>query len=67
MIGRLLRRLDAHGLDDPDANEGFPEDRCPTCGRPVADHVGRHPYTGPLAHHAPAKWPHRFYALLELI
>ena len=55
MIGRLLRRLDAHGMDDPDANEGFPEDRCPVCDRPIIDHRG-----------GPAKWPHRFYALLEL-
>ena len=63
MIGRLLRRLDAHGLDDPDANEGFPEDRCPVCGRPMIDHVGRSWGDHPPA----AKWPHRFYSLLELI
>lgn len=49
----LLARLDAYGTDDPDFNEGFPEDRCPVafCGRPVDEH--------PL-------WKHRIAALVNM-
>lgn len=35
---KLWARLDRYGADDPDFNEGFPEDRCPVCERPVIDH-----------------------------
>lgn len=47
----LLARLDAYGTDDPDFNEGFPEDRCPLCGEAVDLH--------PL-------WRHRIAALTAL-
>lgn len=52
MFRRLLARLDSFGTDDPDFNEGFPEDRCPICGRPVVEH--------PL-------WTHRWAALTTII
>lgn len=35
---KFLHRLDAYGTDDPDFREGHPEDRCPLCSEPVADH-----------------------------
>jgi len=38
MIRRLLNRLDKFGTEDPDFQEGHPEDRCPTCDGAVADH-----------------------------
>jgi murein DD-endopeptidase MepM/ murein hydrolase activator NlpD len=38
MIRRWLDRLDAYGMDDPDAREGHPEDRCPVCDGAVVDH-----------------------------
>lgn len=37
-IAGLVARLDAVGTDDPDFTEGFPEDRCPLCEKPVVDH-----------------------------
>lgn len=48
-----IRRLDTYGTDDPDFNEGHPEDRCPVawCGRPVVDHPC---------------WRHRIAALINL-
>jgi hypothetical protein len=70
MIRRLLARLDAHGLDRPAAIEGFPEDRCPVCGRPMIDHPAASAVAlafGTRSRAYPAKWPHRFYSLLELI
>lgn len=48
----LLTRLDAYGTDDPDFNEGHPEDRCPVCEKPVVDHPC---------------WRHRFYALMGIV
>lgn len=48
----LLTRLDAYATDDPDFNEGHPEDRCPLCELPVIDH--------------PA-WRHRRHALLPVL
>lgn len=48
----LLARLDAYGTDDPDFNEGFPEDRCPVCEKPVVDHPC---------------WRHRLTALLSIV
>lgn len=59
----FLARLDAYGTDDPDFNEGHPEDRCPVCGAPVYDHPGQNPI--PWWH--PAKWPHRRHALLAIL
>ena len=53
----LFDHLDAFGMDDPDNNEGHPEDRCSTCGRPVDEHQG-HP-----ARRASTVWLHRFHAL----
>jgi hypothetical protein len=35
---KLLGELDAYGMDDPDNNEGFPEDRCSICEHPIIDH-----------------------------
>ena len=48
----LLTRLDVYGTDDPDFQEGHPEDRCPLC----SDAVDRHPC-----------WPHRRAAATELV
>lgn len=45
-------RLDEYGTDDPDFNEGHPEDRCPLCD----DAVDLHPC-----------WRHRRAALLDII
>lgn len=56
----LLARLDAYGADDPDNNEGFYEDRCSVCERPILDHVGRGGTEG-------AKWSHRWHALLDMM
>lgn len=52
MIRRLLDRLDAFGMADPDAREGHPEDRCPVCSGAIADH----PY-----------WRHRRAAAFALL
>lgn len=56
----LLARLDAYGADDPDFNEGHPEDRCPVmfCEAPVIDH--------PVRGGRRAKWRHRFAAVVGL-
>lgn len=51
MITAWLAQLDAYGMDDPDNNEGQPEDRCNVCEHPMVDH----PVRGGLR----AKWPHR--------
>lgn len=60
----LFRRLDTYGTDDPDFNEGHPEDRCPLCEWPVSDHV-----VGPTLPDGfqRAKWAHRRAALLDMI
>lgn len=47
----IFSRLDAYDTDDPGYGEGHPEDRCPLCERPVADHPC---------------WRHRFMALLDI-
>ncbi|AHJ86576.1 hypothetical protein Jolie2_26 [Mycobacterium phage Jolie2] len=52
MIRRLLDRLDAYGMNDPDANEGHPEDRCPVCPRAMDEHPC---------------WPHRRKAAFALL
>lgn len=65
-----LRTLDAYGTDDPDFNEGQPEDRCPVCGWPVLDHPAASPVAlafGTTARAYPAKWPHRRAAALALL
>lgn len=49
---KWLSRLDAVSTDDPDFNEGHPEDRCPLCERPVIDHPC---------------WAHRRAAVRELL
>ena len=49
---RIRDRLDAFGTDDPDFNEGHPEDLCPLalCERPVVDHpCARHRVAALLA------------------
>ncbi|TQK29363.1 hypothetical protein [Arthrobacter sp. SLBN-53] len=56
----ILGHLDAYGTDDPDFNEGHPEDRCPVCGAPVAGHVG-----GELPD-SRIKWQHRRHAVLAI-
>lgn len=61
-----LARLDAYGTDDPDFNEGHPEDRCPLCEWPVIDHRTWPPRRGQLVAWR-AKWPHRRAALLDMI
>ena len=65
MIGRLLDRLDAFGLDDPDANEGQIEDRCPVCEWPMIDHT-RYGYDGLTPIRPRAKWPHRRAAAVAI-
>lgn len=46
----FLARLDAYGTDDPDFNEGHPEDRCPVCEGAVVDHpTARHRWRALLA------------------
>lgn len=62
VLRRWLAKLDAYGTDDPDYNEGHPEDRCPVCGAPVVDHVGR-----ALPDAQWAKWRHRRRALLSAL
>ncbi|MFN3005153.1 hypothetical protein [Mycolicibacterium wolinskyi] len=52
MLRALLSRLDAYATDDPDFNEGHPEDRCPLCEKPVVDHPC---------------WRHRACAALEML
>jgi hypothetical protein len=59
MFSRWLRLLDQTGMDDPDNNEGFPEDRCNVCERPMIDHPARGGRR--------AKWPHRRAALAGII
>jgi hypothetical protein len=63
MIRRLLTRLDVYGTDEPGFREGHPEDRCPVCERPVADHLGGAWIPDRLS---PAKWPHRRAAAFAL-
>lgn len=48
----FLARLDAYGTNDPDYNEGHPEDRCPVCEDAVTDHP---------------TWRHRIHALLAVL
>ncbi|WP_241205910.1 hypothetical protein [Mycobacterium sp. PSTR-4-N] len=49
----LFDHLDVFGI----GNEGQPEDRCDTCGRPVDEHQGR------PARRASTVWIHRWHAL----
>lgn len=60
----LFRRLDTYGTDDPDFNEGHPEDRCPVCDWPVTEHL-----VGPTLPDGfqRAKWPHRRAALVAIV
>ena len=70
MIRRLLDTLDRFGMNDPDANEGFPEDRCPVCSKPVVDHPAASAVAlafGTSRHAYPAKWPHRRAAAFALL
>lgn len=59
---RLFDCLDRHGTDDPDFNEGHPEDRCPLCTWPVRHHPG---FGLPDADWA--KWAHRRAAVVDII
>ena len=56
-----IARLDTFGMNDPDNNEGHPEDRCTVCERPIGDH--RPTYSSPRV---PARWPHRRAAAAAL-
>ena len=56
MLSRWLRLLDQTGMDDPDNNEGFPEDICTICDRRIVDHPGRE--MDGIGNRS-AKWPHR--------
>lgn len=60
----FLTWLDAYGTDDPDFNEGHPEDRCPLCEWPVCDHPGQPGYDNLPPR---AKWPHRRAALVAIL
>lgn len=59
MIRKLLALCDEYGTELPGFNEGHPEDRCPICERPVADH----PCRGGTA----AKWAHRRTVLFSAL
>lgn len=59
MIRSLFGFLDSYGLEDPDNNEGFIEDRCSYCDRPVVDHTAEGLFR--------ARWRHRRAALSSLI
>lgn len=64
-----LSRLDRYGMDDPDNNEGHPEDRCNVCEWPIVDHPAASAVAlafGTSRHAYPAKWPHRWRALLRI-
>ena len=66
----LLARLDVYGTNDPDFNEGHPEDRCPLCDRPVCDHPVASAVAmafGPAGQAYPARWPHRWHALIAIL
>lgn len=60
----LLERLDAYGTTHPGFREGHPEDRCPICDWPVADH-GRAELLLVTRTQA-ALWPHRRAAAVAL-
>ncbi|MCX2931423.1 hypothetical protein ORI20_14150 [Mycobacterium sp. CVI_P3] len=59
-----LHHLDRIGMDDPDNNEGFPEDICTVCERRIVDHPGHEMYG---LGNGSARWPHRRAALARLI
>lgn len=70
---KLLDRLDRYATDEAGFNEGHPEDRCPLCEWPVADHLGEH-YAfqatdgdGWIGDGSAAKWPHRRAAAAALL
>ena len=60
---KLLARLDAHKMYDPDNREGHVEDICNLCGSRIVDHPG-HEYEG--IGNGSARWPHRWNAAAEL-
>ena len=62
----LFDHLDTFGMDDPDNNEGHPEDICNVCfgDRRVVDHPGHE--IGGIGDRS-AKWPHRRAALVRLL
>lgn len=66
MLTVWLHHLDVIGMDDPDNNEGHPEDRCSICEWPIIDHPGRERWNGRWTVGA-AKWPHRRAVLIGLI
>lgn len=63
-IADWIAQLDTMGMDDPDNNEGHPEDICSVCDRPIVDHPGRESFG--LGDQS-ARWPHRYSAVLRLI
>lgn len=64
MITAGLRHLDRIGMDDPDNNEGHPEDICMVCDRRIVDHPGRERFG---IGDGSARWPHRRAVLIGLI
>lgn len=59
-MARPFATLDEWGSAWRENNEGFPEDRCGVCDRPMIDHVG---HGGSES----AKWPHRRAALWSIL
>lgn len=59
VITAWIHALDQIGMDDPDNNEGHPEDRCNVCERPMIDHPARGGRR--------AKWPHRRAVLAGIL
>lgn len=64
MLTVWLQHLDRVGMDDPDNNEGHPEDVCGVCDRRIVDHPGRERFG---LGDGSARWPHRRKALTGLI
>lgn len=64
MLRVWLRQLDQIGMNDPDNNEGHPEDICTVCERRVVDHPGHEMYgIGDTS----ALWPHRRAAVFGIL
>lgn len=64
MLTLWIRQLDQLGMNDPDNNEGHPEDICTVCDRRVIDHPGHEKFG---LGDGSARWPHRRAALTGLI
>lgn len=64
MLAVWIRQLDQLGMDDPDNNEGHPEDICTVCDRRIVDHPGRERFG---LGNGSARWSHRCAVLIGII